>query len=112
MKEPRFAINRGVGFSMIFKNGVRISVQFGTFHHCDNKDISAMSTDLTVKYYDKDGKPTDIHTCSNAEVAMFDDKGRWITREYKDEHDDVLSYVTSDEVAKMIEWASKYKQLK
>ena len=102
MKEAQFAINGGQGFSITFENGVTVSVQFGPFHYCNNKDLNI---DLTN--YKKHDVPNDRYSCNNAEVAIFNDEG-WLTKEYKDEGDDVLSHVNPDKVAKIIQWASNY----
>ena len=104
MKEQQFTINRGQGFSITFNNGVTVSVQFGPFNHCNNKDLNI---DLTN--YKKHDVPNDRYSCDNAEVAIFNNKG-WLTKEYKDEGDDVLSHIEPDEVAEIIQWCINYKE--
>ena len=105
-----FAINRGVGFSIKFNNGVVVSVQFGSYHHCSNQGSAAdefLQGTMTIRH----GiiTDTDRHDCKDAEVAIFNDKG-WLTKEFKDQGDDVLSYQSPDDVAEAIKWAQAYKQ--
>ena len=97
-----FAINRGVGFSIRFNNGVVVSVQFGPHHHCSNQ-----GKDVLDDKHTKHGIEVDRYTCDNAEVAIFNGNG-WLTKEFKDSGDDVLSYQSPEEVAEAIEWAEAY----
>ena len=50
----------------------------------------------------------DRWSSSDSEIAIFI-KGKWITKEYKDEGDDVIGYQTPDQVAEAIKWARNYK---
>lgn len=38
------------------------------------------------------------------EVAIKDDKGNFVTREYRDSMDDVLGYQTAQDLAYILEW--------
>ena len=105
MKEPQFAINRGQGFSITFSNGVTVSVQFGDFSYCNNKDKE--NRERHAMQEDKYGGSR--YSCENAEVAIYNSKG-WLTKEYKDEGDDVLSHIEPDEVARIIQWCINYKE--
>jgi hypothetical protein len=72
------------GFKLTFNNGNTISVQFGFGNYCDNKNES------------KQG-------CKNAEIAIFNEAGRW----HNFGNDTVKGWCNSDEVAKWIDFASK-----
>lgn len=38
------------------------------------------------------------------EVAIKDDKGNFVTREYRDSMDDVLGYQTAQDICQILEW--------
>ena len=104
----KLTINGGVGFSITFKNNITVSVQFGEHHYCDNRNVGMTS-------YEKHDIPTNRYQSTTAEVAVFDDQGNWLTKDYvKDSNlseiydgDDVIGHVKPDDVAKIIDWASK-----
>ena len=88
------------GFSIQFKNGIVVSVQFGPFHLCDYRkrtenSILAENVELAIYY-------------------MLDSKRVWLTRQFskmvlgEDQGDDVLSYVEPEIIAKAISWAESY----
>lgn len=80
-----FEITRNSGFKMTFENGCTLSVQF---HPCFN-----YITNRGLNWSLKNGQP-------DAEIAVFDETGRFITQEFYPElMDDVKGYVTTDEVA-------------
>ena len=92
-----FKITHGKGFHMTFENGVTVSVQFGAGNYCDNHDADF---------------PLDIPkstVSSNAEIAIWDKSNKWITTEFMDKGDDVLGWLTPEEVLKALNWASSYK---
>lgn len=90
-----FVINDNEGFQITFKNGVTVSVQFGAGNYCTNKTSFAS---------DNKGRK-----CGNAEVAIWNKVGDWITQEYDhDLSDVVIGYVKPDEVVKIIAWAQAY----
>ena len=70
------------GFSMTFKNGWTVSVQFGKDNYCDNRfdDISKTR-------------------CPNAEIAAWDSSG---DKHYYFDNDYVKGWVNADEVADFI----------
>lgn len=83
-----FSIIGGKGFHMTFKNGNTISVQFGFGHYCD-------------RHYVENGEK-DVE-CKNAEVAVWDADKEWITNTYINcGDDDVVGYLSTDEVAGLI----------
>ena len=100
MRKSEFAISNGKGFSMTFNNGVTISVQFSESHYCERRHVSEKDE---TRY-----NAWDRWSSSDSEIAIFI-KGKWITKEYKDEGDDVIGYQTPDQVAEAIKWARNYK---
>ena len=99
-----FRITWGRGFQMTFPNGITISVQFGAGNYCENRDFSARSTMAEAA--------TGEAGCLNAEIALWDASGTWITREYQRDalklnpHDDVMGWLTTLDVAHAINWAA------
>lgn len=92
-----FAICDNKGFHITFGNGVTVSIQFGSGNYCANK--------MTFKYQPY----AEVQKCVDAEVAIWDKDGKWITQKYDSDFTDVVvGYVTPDEVAKIIAWAQAY----
>lgn len=86
------------GFHYTFENGVTVSVQFGSGNYCDNytKDLKSVIVTEYVK-------------CNNAEVAVWDKDGAWITSEYEDNGDEVLPSKTPKKVLDILYWAEQHK---
>jgi len=95
-------ITLGRGFQITFSNGVTISVQFGPNNYCDNREFGP---NITEASFGEEG-------CKNAEIAFWDAKGDWITKEFtrdvlkQEPYDYVLGFVPTDDIAKAIAWAS------
>jgi hypothetical protein len=77
-----FKITEGKGFQVTFKNGWTVSVQFGAFNYCSNRDNEIGDIEACKK-----GSKT-------AEIAAWDSKGTW----YDFGDDVVKGYVTPEEV--------------
>ena len=98
-----FKIIGGKGFHITFSNGITISVQFGESNYCERRNLSFYQSSGVVDVKVVESK--------NAEVALWNDES-WITRKAfievfgEELNDDVKGYVSSDEVASLIEWAS------
>ena len=71
------------GFQLTFTNGNTISVQFGMGNYCNNRHESSKS-------------------CENAEIAIWNKDGKW----FDFESDQVLGYVSADNVATWIHFAA------
>jgi hypothetical protein len=99
-----FAITDGKGFKVTFGNGVTVSVQFGPGNYCGNYNLSYKDRPLT------DGE----FKCKDAEIAIWDKKGEWITskcwaRVFHMAHQDmVVGRIDADILPKVFKWASKY----
>lgn len=100
-------ITMNKGFWLTFENGVTCSVQFGPGNYCENNGVNDTIDGMYLpdgKYYFS-SKPS-----KNAEVAAWvGDKEHWITRAYKEQEDnewadDVIGYLSADEVADFIWW--------
>lgn len=96
-----FKITRRKGFHMGFENGNVVSVQFGYSDYCDNYDtLVNLNNDVSSK---------------NAEIAIWDGDGEWITRAVfksmfnEDLNNDVVGYLPTDKVASIIFFVAQMK---
>ena len=92
---PSFNCHRNQGFQIRFGNGYTVSVQFGAFHYCSNRDM----TEGTC--YDAWRKGQDVHVCPDAEVAIIDPNGQFVQFE---SGDSVRGRTDPDTVGKIIAW--------
>jgi hypothetical protein len=83
------------GFTMSFKNGWTISVQFGYGNYCDNGHHPD-----GFYFFNK----VDRVKAANAEIAIWDKEGEW----YNFGADTVKGYCSVDEVAEWIDKVSKF----
>ena len=90
-----FRSTQNKGFQITFENGWTISVQFGTGHYCDRRDLNA-------EYGNEEYMST--VKSPNAEIAIWDKNGEW----YNFGSDEVKGYCTPDEVAEWIDKVSKW----
>jgi len=74
------------GFAMTFDNGWTVSVMFGIFNYCDNRDMT----------FGHDAVSPD--KCNNAEIAAWDADGNW----HDFGNDTVKGWVSADDVADFI----------
>lgn len=98
-----FKITHGKGFHLLFKNGYKVSVQFGPGNYCEN---------LKQNYFDfleQMTNPEFFWESSDAECAVIDPQGNFVPLEKFDESlcDEVNGYMTSDEVLDLMNWAAK-----
>lgn len=94
-----FQITDGKGIHITFDNGVKVSVQFGYGNYCENYDVMNDTHRLGV-------------TSRNAEVAIFDKSGKWITKEYTcggELDDDVIGRLSPAEVLDVLKWAEAHE---
>jgi len=84
-----FKITQNKGFTMEFKNGITISVQFGAGNYCGRRNMTAPIQ----------GKmQMDSVESKTAEIAIWDKEGTW----FSFGHDTVKGWVKTDEVATWI----------
>lgn len=94
-----FGITDGKGFHIMLENGVTISTQFGYGNYCENRNKENESNSVI---------------CENAEVAVWDKDGEWITKEIfarlgKTIDDDVKGYIDSKKWIKILNECEKYR---
>ena len=102
-----FAITSGVGFHVTFPNGVTLSTQFGSGTYCNNHDFKIGSM-----------QRVDQLESGNAEIAIWDKDGEWLTKQaYKETfdeelHDDVKGYVEIMGWYDILNWCHEYGRAK
>ena len=84
-----FSLKGGQGFQITFENGYTVSVQFGEYHYCSNRNLGSPTCEETV------------HDCANAETAIFYKGDKFL--EYKG--GDVQSYQSPKEVLETLKYA-------
>ena len=98
-----FRTNSNKGFFMEFENGFGISVQWGTMNYCSVKNLeSGVMTEMV-------GNSKEFRNAwesNTAEIAVF--KGD--TMMSVGNGDQVIGWLATDDVAKVIEIVSKSKQ--
>lgn len=90
------------GFQISFPNNITVSVQFGSGNYCNNYNSNPDWIETPM-----------LNKCENAEVAVLKThNGDWLTGQCWQEvfnekiYDDVVGYVTAEQIAKVITWAS------
>jgi len=102
-----FRTNSNKGFFMAFDNGFGISVQWGTMNYCSVKDIWS-GTDPEMKGNTKEFR--NAWESNTAEIAVFKGGvGKCDIMMNVGDNDQVIGWLTTDDVAKVIEIVSKYK---
>ncbi len=91
-------VTENKGFSLKFENGLTISVQFGTGNYCSRRDYTAP--------YGNEMRLPLIYS-ANAEIAIWDESDKW----FDFGNDQVLGWVSANEVAKWIERVSKAQNI-
>jgi hypothetical protein len=87
------------GFTLTFKNGHTVSVQFGPSNYCD-KQSPTLPSSICMK--------TESWKAGTAEVAAWDATEDWVTRNYPRPGGkpvgEVIGHLDADEVADFIAW--------
>jgi hypothetical protein len=87
-----FKSNHNHGFQMTFKNGITISVQFGTGNYCERRN-------MTTSYRGDMDAATPIVSSYDAEIAIwYKDSDTWFNFGY----DEIKGWCDTDEVATWI----------
>jgi len=97
-----FRNTNGRGFQITFPNGITLSTQFGWGNYCENYEGSeklALQEELTKTNWES----------NDAEIAIIGRHGEWLTKEFKDEGDDVLGRIKIDEWLKAFDFCRNYK---
>ena len=98
-----FRTNSNKGFVMEFDNGFGISVQWGIMNYCSAKNLDEVFNDLEMKGNSKEFR--NAWESNTAEIAVF--KGEKMMS--VGDNEEVIGWLTTDDVAKVIEIVSKYK---
>lgn len=100
-----FKIHNNRGFQVKFSNNIIMSVMFDGFSYCKNKGIESLVGN----------HGSETLKCENAEVAFINDETQefltmdiYKTTFEKELNDDVVGYVSSDDLAKMIKTATMW----
>lgn len=99
-KTPSFNCRRNQGFQIKFGNGYTISVQFGSFHYCSKRDLTASAS------YDTWRQGDENHSSPDAEVAILDPNGEFVLFTNGEM---VRPRTKPDTVADMISWIMQQK---
>jgi hypothetical protein len=89
------------GFSVTFKNGYRVSVQFGRGNYCQHHFDTNGLVDSQKEWVSK-----------NAEVAVMASDGKFVdpARWYKKSGDTIVGYLTVEEVLKILQKVSRWRK--
>ena len=98
-----FRTSRNKGFVMEFDNGFGISVQWGIMNYCSAKNLDEVFNDLEMKGNSKEFR--NAWESNTAEIAVF--KGEKMMS--VGDNGQVIGWLTTDDVAQVIEIVSKYK---
>ena len=96
---PKFKSTLNHGFQITFQNGLTISVQYGKGNYCSRKDLNGIDFNEDLR--------TPIIESQTAEIMVWDESGEAV---WLDQHDEVLGYLSTDDVANMITLVSQAKQ--
>ena len=86
----------GKGFHLTFENGLTISVQWGYYNYCTNRQ-GPLAPKISHDELDE-LKRNKFFDSNTAEIAVWDESGKWMNFE----NDQVKGWVTADEVADYI----------
>ena len=100
-----FRTNSNKGFLMEFDNGFGISVQWGIMNYCSAKNLSEFSFDADIEMKGNSKGFRNAWESNTAEIAVF--KGEKMMS--VGDNEQVIGWLTTDDVAKVIEIVSKYK---
>lgn len=99
MLNKKFVSTENKGFRITFENGVIASVQWGAGNYCDNH----LPADMDFSF----SKSAQSDT---AEVAAMDSQGNFITTSIvPDAMDDVLGYLSPEEVLEFLNQCKNYR---
>ncbi len=98
-----FRTNSNKGFFMEFENGFGISVQWGTMNYCSVKNLGEFKPKIEMNGNSR--RFRNAWESNTAEIAVF--KGEKMMS--VGDNDQVQGWLTTNDVAKVIEIVSKYK---
>jgi len=112
----KFRITDHRGFQLLLDNGLTLSTQFGVGSYCERHPHP---TDLAVDVEDYSApRESDNWESKDAEVAIWDEEGEWITDEMiadvfsEEEYEtQVKGWVTMDKWLEVLDWCREYKEV-
>lgn len=85
------------GFQITFSNGWMISVQFGVFNYCSNRNLKkAIDSPFA--------QPEGDYECADAEIAIIDPNGKFVR--YEGFNEDVKAFCHPDEIPDIVLWVA------
>ena len=88
-----FRITDGKGIKITFANGYEVSIQFGPKNYCQRRDNHfSQGWDWTSE---------------DAEVAIFDPDGNYVTGKFTNGGQDVQGWMSPDKVLDALNWAAQ-----
>lgn len=103
-----FRTNSNKGFFMEFENGFGISVQWGTSNYCSVKNLE--SKRIMTEMIGNSRRFRNAWESNTAEIAVFKSCfGKCDTMISVGDNDQVIGWLATDDVAKIIEIVSKFK---
>ena len=100
-----FRTNSNKGFFMEFENGFGISVQWGIMNYCSAKNLNEFAFDVDTEMKGNSKGFRNAWESNTVEIAVF--KGEKMIS--VGDGDQVIGWLATDDVAKVIEIVSKYK---
>lgn len=100
-----FATCMGRGFHLTFPNGATVSVQFGPGNYCANQN-----TGDVIRFFELCAQEKQIPDARSpdAEIAIWDKNGVWLTRDWRpDLGDDVAGWLSPMDVLEALNWAAQ-----
>lgn len=91
------SISQNKGFQLKFANGFTVSVQFGPYNYCANRDLPPQT-------FSGDRAASSVPDSKDAEVAVFHPNGAFLLMQ--NVGDSVRGWVTPDDVVRLISWAA------
>ena len=105
-----FRTNSNKGFLMEFDNGFGISVQWGISNYCSAKNLSEFTFDVDIEMKGNSKGFRNAWGSNTAEIAVFKGGvGKCDIMMSVGNGAQVIGWLTTDDVAKVIEIVSKYK---
>ena len=105
-----FRTNSNKGFLMEFDNGFGISVQWGIMNYCSAKNLSEFTFDVDIEMKGNSKGFRNAWGSNTVEISVFKGGvGKCDIMMSVGDNEEVIGWLTTDDVAKVIEIVSKYK---
>lgn len=106
-----FKIINSKGFHITFKNKITVSVQFGSLNYCENYPHNEVPEISLNESWSRENKIFAERGTKDAEVAIMDKSGNFITQKYLksigEKSDDVIGFQTPAQVLEIMNWAKE-----